>query len=282
MGHVRGAAPRTSPGSAWERRRASAIGETAGMTDLLIRRRASGRRPRGRPPPARRADVRSPSTPASPRSAQPARTPGLLGGRAGGLVRRRRRQPTAPPAARSGRGRRLAARPRRPDLHLEGAVVTAIPLGLTLCAPGGLPRRPLGRRQVSQVEDLASLGLGDGGARRQLRQPRAGRRRPRRAGPRAEPDLVGAFLGGALLAAAAGAAGLVVGSGLRSEFRALLPGHVRAALFGGAVGLLALWAAGATLAALAVALRGRGGRQRRSPGSRRRRRCASSRCCWCC
>ena len=53
-----------------------------------------------------------------------------------------------------------------------------------------------------------------------------------------------------------GGAGLVAGSGLRAELRALLPGHARAVLFGAVVGVLALWSAGAVLAALAVAVRG--------------------------
>ena len=141
------------------------------------------------------------------------------------------------------------------DLHLEGAVVTAIPLGLSLWCAWLVFRAARWAGQVSQVDDLASLGLATvviAGSYGSLALGVA----VLSAGPRAEIDLVGAFLGSALLAAAAGAAGLVVGSGLRSEFRALLPGHVRAALFGGAVGLLALWTAGATLVALAVALRG--------------------------
>lgn len=141
------------------------------------------------------------------------------------------------------------------DLHLVGAVVTAIPLGLTLWCAWLVFRAARWAGQRSQVDDLASLGLATvviAGSYGSLALGVA----VLSAGTRAEIDLIGAFLGSALLAALAGAAGLVVGSGLRSEFRALLPGHVRAALFGGAVGLLALWTAGATLVAVAVAVRG--------------------------
>ncbi len=141
------------------------------------------------------------------------------------------------------------------DLHLDHAVVTAVPLGLTLWCAWLVFRAARWAGQVSTVEDLASLGLaavvlaGTYGSVALATSVLS-------AAPRAELDMLGSFLGAALVSSLAGAAGLVVGSGLRSEFRALLPSHVRAVLFGGVIGTLALWVAGALLVALAVALRG--------------------------
>lgn len=141
------------------------------------------------------------------------------------------------------------------DLHLDTAVVTAVPLGLTALCAWIAFRAARWAGATAEVEDLASLGLAAvvmGGTYGILALATA----VVATTTRAAPDPVGAFLGGALLGAAAGGAGLVVGAGLRSEFRALLPTHARAVLFGGLVGLLSLWSAGALLAAVAVAWRG--------------------------
>ncbi len=141
------------------------------------------------------------------------------------------------------------------DLDLGNAVITAIPLGLTLWCAWLVFRAARWAGQSSQVEDLASLGLASvvlGGTYGSLALATA----VLSATSRAELDLPGAFLGATLLATVAGACGLVAGSDLRGEIRALLPGHARAVLFGGAVGVVSLWAAGAVLVAAAVAMRG--------------------------
>jgi hypothetical protein len=141
------------------------------------------------------------------------------------------------------------------DVHLDGAVVTAVPLGLTVLFLWIAYRAARWAGATSEVEDLWSLGLAAvvmGGTYGCLALATA----VVATGTRAAPDPIGAFLGGAAVGTAAGVAGLVVGADLRSELRALLPGHARAVLFGGFVGVTSLWAAGALLAALAVAWRG--------------------------
>jgi hypothetical protein len=141
------------------------------------------------------------------------------------------------------------------DLHLDTAVVTAIPLGLTLLCAWLAFRAGRWAGATAEVEDLWSLGLAAivlAGTYGSLALATA----VLTTTSRAAPDPLGAFLGGALLGAVAGGAGLALGSQLRAEFRALLPGHARAVLFGAAVGVLSLWSAGALLAATAVALRG--------------------------
>ena len=141
------------------------------------------------------------------------------------------------------------------DLHLDGAVVTAVPLGLTLLFVWIAYRAARWVGATSEVEDLWSLGLAAvvmGGTYGCLALGTA----VVATGTRAAPDPIGAFLGGAAVGVVAGAAGLIVGAGLRSEVRALLPADARAVLFGGFIGVVSLWAAGALLAALAVAWRG--------------------------
>jgi hypothetical protein len=141
------------------------------------------------------------------------------------------------------------------DLHLGTAVVTAVPLGLTAFCAWLAFRAARWAGSSSEVEDLWSLAMATvvlGGTYGCLALATA----VVTATTRAAPDPLGAFLGAALLGAVAGGAGLVAGSGLRAEFRALLPVHARAVLFGGLVAVLAVWSAGALLAAVAVAWRG--------------------------
>jgi hypothetical protein len=141
------------------------------------------------------------------------------------------------------------------DLHLDSAVVTAVPLGLTALCLWLAWRAARWAGATAEVEDLWSLGLATvvmAGTYGSLALCMA----VVTTTSAASPDPFGAFLGGALVGAAGGGAGLALGSGLRPELRALLPGHARAVLFGAAVGGLALWSAGALLAALTVAVRG--------------------------
>lgn len=141
------------------------------------------------------------------------------------------------------------------DLHLDTAVVTAVPLGLTALCAWITFRAARWAGATAEVDDLSSLGLAAvvlGGTYGILALATA----VVATTTRAAPDPMGAFLGGAVLGAIAGGAGLVIGADLRAEFRALLPTHARAVLFGGLVGALALWVAGALLAAVAVAWRG--------------------------
>ncbi len=141
------------------------------------------------------------------------------------------------------------------DLHLDAAVVTAVPLGLTALCLYAVFRAARWAGATAEVEDLWSLGFATvvlGGTYASLALVLA----VVTTTPRVAPDPISAFLGAALIASAAGGAGLVAGSGLRPEFRALLPSHARAVLFGALVGVLSLWSAGAVLAAVAVAVRG--------------------------
>ena len=141
------------------------------------------------------------------------------------------------------------------DLHLDTAVVTAVPLGLTALCLWAAWRAARWAGATAEVEDLSSLGLATvvmAGTYGSLALCMA----VLTTTSVASPDPFGAFLGGALVGALGGGAGLALGSGLRPELRALLPGHARAVLFGGAVGVLAVWSAGALLAAVTVAVRG--------------------------
>ena len=140
-------------------------------------------------------------------------------------------------------------------LQVGASTVTAVPLGLSLLCAWVVFRAGRWAGATSEVEDLMSLGLGAvvlGGTYASVALVTA-----ILAGTAAaSPDPLLAFVGGALVAGTAGGLGLVAGSGLRSELRALLPTHARAVLFGGLVAFLAVYAAGALLSGLAVALRG--------------------------
>lgn len=141
------------------------------------------------------------------------------------------------------------------DLHLDTAVITAVPLGLTVLCLWLAWRAARWAGATAEVEDLWSLGLATvvmAGTYGSLALCMA----VLTTTSVASPDPLGAFVGGGLVGALGGGAGLALGSGLRSELRALLPGHARAVLFGGVVGVLSLWSAGALLAALTVAVRG--------------------------
>lgn len=134
-------------------------------------------------------------------------------------------------------------------------VITAIPLGLTALAAWAVFRAGRWAGRGSDVEDLASLGLGTvvlAGTYACVALVAA----VLASGPGASADPLLAFLGGFALSGLAGGLGMVSGAGLRPELRALLPTHARAVLFGGLVGTLGLLAAGAALAAGAVAVRG--------------------------
>ena len=141
--------------------------------------------------------------------------------------------------------------------HLQtgDTAVTAIPLGLSVLCAWVAFRAGRWAGRTSEVEDLMSLGLGAvvlGGTYASVALVTA----ILAGSPAAQPDPLLAFVGGALVAGVAGGLGLVAGSGLRSELRALLPTHARAVLFGGLVGFLGVYAAGALLSAAAVAVRG--------------------------
>ena len=141
------------------------------------------------------------------------------------------------------------------DLQLDTSVVTAVPLGLTLLCLWLTWRTARWAGATAEVEDLWSLGMATvvmAGTYGSLALCMA----VLTTTSQASPDPFGAFLGGALVGAVGGGAGLVTGSGLRAELRAVLPGHARAVIFGAVVGVLALWSAGAVLAGLAVAVRG--------------------------
>jgi hypothetical protein len=140
-------------------------------------------------------------------------------------------------------------------LQVGDTTVTAVPLGLSVLCAWVAYRAGRWAGRTSEVEDLLSLGLGAvvlGGTYASVALVTA----VLASTPAVAPDPLLAFLGGALVAGAAGGLGLVAGSGLRSELRALLPAHARAVLFGALVGFLAVYAAGALLSAAAVALRG--------------------------
>ncbi len=140
-------------------------------------------------------------------------------------------------------------------LQVGAATVTAVPLGLSVLCAYVAYRAGRWAGATSEVEDLMSLGLGAvvlGGTYAAVALVTA----VLAATPTAAPDPLLAFLGGALVAGVAGGLGLVAGSGLRAELRALLPTHARAVLFGGLVGFLGLYASGAVLSAVAVAVRG--------------------------
>ncbi len=140
-------------------------------------------------------------------------------------------------------------------LQVGASTISAVPLGLSLLCAFVAFRAGRWAGATSEVEDLLSLGLGAvvlGGTYASVALVTA----ILAATPAASPDPLLAFLGGALVAGVAGGLGLVAGSGLRAELRALLPTHARAVLFGALVGFLALYAAGALLSALAVAFRG--------------------------
>jgi hypothetical protein len=141
------------------------------------------------------------------------------------------------------------------DLHLDTAVVTAVPLGLTALLAWMLYRTSRWAGASAEVEDLRALGLATvvlSGTYGSVALAVAVVATTQRAAP----DPFSAFLGGVLLAAVAGGTGLVAGSRLRAELRALVPGHLRAVVFGGLVGVLALWSAGALLSGVTVLLRG--------------------------
>ncbi len=138
-------------------------------------------------------------------------------------------------------------------LGVQHAVVTASPLGLTLLC-GYLTYR-LGRRAGAASDaagDLRAVGLatvvlaGSYAAVALLAAVLAGTRS-------AEPGLGPAFLGGALVGAVFGGAGLVRGAGLAGELRRLVPVPALSVAYGAVVTVLTMTALGALLAAVGLA-----------------------------
>jgi hypothetical protein len=131
-------------------------------------------------------------------------------------------------------------------LALAGATVTASPLGLTLgCA--WLTYR-IGRRAARScvVDDLRSVGFGTvvlGGVYAIFAMLVA----LLASTPTAQPGLGLSFVGGAVVGAVAGGAGLVRGAGLTSDLRRALPVTALSAAYGAATALVAALVAGTVL-----------------------------------
>ncbi len=138
-------------------------------------------------------------------------------------------------------------------LTLGPVLVTASPLGVTLLCAVLTYRFGHRAGRTSGVEDLRAAGLATivlAGVYAVVSMTVA----LLASTSGVEPGLGLAFLGGALLGALAGGAGLLRGSGLAVELRALLPLHVRSVAYAAAATSVLLVAAGALLAAVGLAL----------------------------
>ncbi len=141
------------------------------------------------------------------------------------------------------------------DLAVKGAVVTATPLGLTLLCGWLTYRAGRWAGATSAPEELRGVGMatvvvaGVYGVVALLAAVLA-------SAPSASPSIAGSFLGGSLLAAVAGGAGLLRGSGRAGELRRRVPVALLAVLHGAATVVLAMAALGALLVAVALVFRG--------------------------
>lgn len=140
-------------------------------------------------------------------------------------------------------------------LTVDGTVLTAAPLGLTLlCA---VVTFRLGRRaaETSAAGDLHAVGLGTVvlagvyGVVTVLTAVLA-------SVPGAQPGLGRAFLGGVAVGAVAGGAGLLTGSGRGQQARDRIPVPLRSAAYGAVVLVLTLLGLGSVLVAVALGVQG--------------------------
>jgi hypothetical protein len=137
----------------------------------------------------------------------------------------------------------------------DGTVVTATPLGLTLACLLLAYRYGRWAGETSEVEDLRTAGLGVvvlAGAYGLVALV-AG---VAASVPAASPGLRTAFLGGAVVGALGGGAGVLRGAGLAGRLRARAPASGLSVGYATLVAVGSLTAAGALLAAVAVAVRG--------------------------
>jgi hypothetical protein len=140
-------------------------------------------------------------------------------------------------------------------LDLDGASVTVLPLGLTLLCAYVAYR--VGRRAAvaagagSPTSDLRVV-LTAAGVQATVYAAVALVTTVLAAHPRAEADPTRALLGGLVLAALAGGAGLMAGAGQGAALARRSPGWVRSLLAGAAATVLLLWAAGSFLVGAAL------------------------------
>lgn len=139
-------------------------------------------------------------------------------------------------------------------LGVEGAVVTASPLGLTLASAYLTYRLATRAARVCDTEDLRTVGLGAvvlGGVYAVTAMLVA----VLAATSGAQPGFGLAFAGGAVIGGLAGGAGLLRGAGLAGELRRRLPVSVLCAGYAALATVLLLLAAGAALVAVSLSLR---------------------------